>query len=51
MSDPNDEDEAFRRARRGRNIALFVGLLAFVILIFVITLTRLGGNVAAQHNF
>ena len=51
MSDPNDEDEGFRRARRGRNIALFVGLLAFVILIFVITLTRLGGNVAAPHGF
>ena len=51
MSDPNDEDEAFRRARRGRNIALFVGLFAFVILIFVITITRLGGNVAAPHNF
>jgi hypothetical protein len=51
MSDPNDEDAAAKRARNGRNIAMLVGLLAFVILVFVITLTRLGGNVAAQHNF
>ena len=30
MSDPKDEGEAFRRARNGRNIAIMVGLLAFV---------------------
>jgi hypothetical protein len=47
MSDPKDEAEAFRKARGGRNIAIFIGLLGFVILIFVITLTRIGGNVAA----
>ena len=50
MSDPKHEDEAFRKARNGRNIALFVGLLAFVILIFIVTLTRVGGNVTA-HGF
>ena len=47
MSDPNDEAEAFRKARRGRNIAILIGLLGFVILVFIVTLTRLGGNVAA----
>ena len=48
MSDPND---AARKARTGRNIAIAVGLLAFVALIFVITITRLAGSVAAPHHF
>jgi hypothetical protein len=48
VSDPNHENEAFRKARNGRNIALFIGLLAFVILVFVVTLTRLGGNVVSN---
>ena len=50
MSDPKYEDEAAKKARGGRNIALLVGLLAFVILVFIITITRLGGNVAT-HGF
>ena len=50
MSDPMREDEAARKARQGRNIAMFVGLLAFVVLVFVVTITRLGGNVAS-HGF
>ncbi|MFT4254376.1 MAG: hypothetical protein QM608_18070 [Caulobacter sp.] len=33
------------RARNGRNIALAVGLIAFVVLVFVVTLVRLGANV------
>jgi hypothetical protein len=48
MSDPND---AARKARAGRNIAIAVGLVAFVALIFIITITRLAGNVAAPHQF
>jgi hypothetical protein len=35
-----------KKARDGRNIALAVGLVAFVILVFVVTLVRLGGSVA-----
>jgi t-SNARE complex subunit (syntaxin) len=50
MSDPKHETEAFRKARNGRNIALFVGLMAFVIIVFIVTITRLGGNVAS-HGF
>ena len=46
MSDPGNESEAARKARNGRNIALALGLVAFVILIFVVTVVRLGGNVA-----
>ena len=48
MSDPKGESEAAQRARRGRNIAIMIGLLAFVALVFVITITRLGGNVASH---
>jgi hypothetical protein len=33
------------KARRGRNIALALGLVLFVVLIFVVTIIRLGGNV------
>jgi hypothetical protein len=46
MSDPVREPEAAQKARRARNIALALGLVLFVILIFVVTVVRLGGNVA-----
>jgi hypothetical protein len=45
MSDPARESEAETKARRGRNIALALGLLLFVALIFVVTIIRLGANV------
>jgi len=51
LSDPNDESAAFRKARNGRNIAILVGLLAFVALVFTITIVHLGGNVAAAGGF
>lgn len=41
MSDPDQE----RRARNGRNIALALGLVAFVIIVFAVTIIRLGGNI------
>ena len=47
MSDPKAESEAARRARRGRNVVLALGLFAFVVLVFVITIVRLKGNVLA----
>ena len=50
MSDPKHEDAAAKRARNGRNVAMLVGLLAFVIIVFIVTITRLGGNVAT-HGF
>ncbi len=40
------EQDAAARARKGRNIALGLGLVAFVILMFVVTVVRLGANVA-----
>lgn len=45
MTKPVSNDEV-ARARKGRNIALGLGLMAFVILVFVVTLVRLGANVA-----
>ena len=51
MSDPNDESDAARRARNGRNIAIALGLIAFVVIIFLVTITRLAGNVATPHRF
>jgi hypothetical protein len=48
MSDPASESPTEQKARRGRNIALALGLVLFVILIFVVTIVRLGGNVATD---
>ena len=45
MSDPNRESDAAARARRGRNIAIAVGLVLFVTLVYVVTVVRLGANV------
>ena len=50
MSDPAQETEDARRARARRNWMLFGALLAFVILVFVVTIVRLQGNVANVHH-
>jgi hypothetical protein len=36
------------KARRGRNIAMALGLAAFVIIVFITTIVRLGGNVVTR---
>jgi hypothetical protein len=46
MSDPAHESPVEAKARRGRNIALAIGLVLFVILVFIVTIVRLGANVA-----
>jgi t-SNARE complex subunit (syntaxin) len=46
MSDPSREDEAAAKARRARNIAIALGLVAFVVLVYIVTIVRLGSNVA-----
>ena len=48
MSDPARETDAEQKARRGRNIALALGLVLFVILIFVVTVVRLGASVTER---
>jgi hypothetical protein len=46
MSDPNFEDPAAAKARRGRNLLLAGALVAFVILVFVITIVKISHNVS-----
>jgi len=45
VNTPIRPEDAEAKARKARNIALALGLAAFVILIFVVTLVKLGGNV------
>lgn len=37
--------EAANRARRGRNLAIALGLVGFVVLVYLVTVFRMGGNV------
>ena len=39
-----DEEERFKRARRGRNIALALVLAGFVALFYAITIVKVGGD-------
>jgi hypothetical protein len=45
MSDPARESPEAARARRGRNVALAIGLVLFVVIVFVVTIVKLGANV------
>ena len=40
---PEDQD-ALKRARRGRNIALALVLVGFVVLFYAITIAKIGGS-------
>ena len=44
MSDPKTEGPEARAARRRRNLMLGGALIAFCILVFVVTIVRLSGN-------
>lgn len=37
-----DEEELFKRRRKGRNVALAIGLTFFVVLFYVITIVKMG---------
>jgi hypothetical protein len=39
-----EEEDRFKRARRGRNIALALVLGAFVVLFYAITIVKVGGQ-------
>lgn len=39
-----EEEAQFKRARRGRNIALGLALLGLVALFYAITIVRIGGS-------
>ncbi len=47
---PFGESQAAAKARRRRNLVLALGLVAFVILIFIVTLVKLQGNVLAGNH-
>jgi hypothetical protein len=44
MSDPRSEDGPAAKARRGRNLLLAVTLGAFVVVVFIVTLVKLGAH-------
>ena len=48
LPDPLAHDPEARRARARRSWAIAVGLLLFMALVFVVTITRIGGNVAER---
>ena len=39
-----EEQERLKKARRGRNLALGLVLLGFVVLFYMITIVRIGGG-------
>lgn len=45
MTEPVRDPVAEQRARRGRNVALALGLIIFVVLVFLVTVVKLGANV------
>lgn len=45
LPDPLTDPEA-RKARARRNLALGAALIGFVVLVFIVTIVRLGANVA-----
>jgi t-SNARE complex subunit (syntaxin) len=45
MSDPNRDTEAAAKARKTRNLVIALGLVAFVILVYFVTVTRMGVDV------
>jgi len=47
---PFGESDTAAKARRRRSVVLALGLVAFVILIFVVTLVKLQGNVLAGNH-
>ena len=44
MSDPYQEDPDAAKARRGRNLMIALSLIAFIVIIFVVTLVKKGGG-------
>ena len=44
-SNPFGESDAAVKARKRRSLALALGLVAFVILVFIVTIVKLKGNV------
>lgn len=45
MSDPQRETEEFAKARKRRNLVLGLGLVAFIVIVYVVTLVQMGGAI------
>lgn len=45
---PPLDPAAAEKARRGRNIAIALGLVAFIVIVYAVTLIRMGGYVAER---
>lgn len=46
MSDPFNEGAAAAKARKMRSWGIAIALLAFVVVIFAVTIAKIGGNLA-----
>ena len=42
------DQAALAKARKGRNIAIALGLVAFIVIVYAVTLIRMGGYVAQR---
>jgi hypothetical protein len=49
MTNQFPESDEAAKARRRRSLAIALALGAFVVLVFVVTLVRMGGHVADSH--
>jgi hypothetical protein len=45
---PPADPKAFAKARRNRNIAIALGLVGFIVLVYLVTVLRMGGHVAER---
>jgi len=41
--------DAFRRKKRGKNLALMAVLIGFVVLVYIVALVRMGANTPAAN--
>lgn len=58
MSEPQDDKTtppaapvdraAMEKARRGRNIAIALGLVAFIVIVYGVTIIRMGGSIVSR---
>jgi hypothetical protein len=48
-ANPFHESDEAAKARRTRSLALGIGLAIFVLLVFAVTLAKLGGHVIDPH--
>ena len=50
MSDPFREGPGAAEARRKRSLAIALGLVGFILLVFAVTLVQFGRNAAAHRT-